>query len=158
MLIRKQRVLQLVFVGLAVFIVSIVWMVYSTASFALTSERALHANLFMVSVLRDYVIDTGGGWPRSWSDLERVPARQPSMYRWPADADKVRQHVWVDFNTDLDKLAAQSRDEFDAVKPVGPCFAFKHHSQVDALLDTIRQLRAKKLEGTTRPASTSPDR
>ncbi len=80
------------------------------------------------------------------------------MYRWPTDATILRQYVWVDFDADLDKLAAQTRDEFDAVRPLGPYYPFKHRGQVDELLDTIRQLRAKKPEGATRPVSTIPSR
>lgn len=158
MLIRKRRVLQLVVVGLVVLVGGVAWMVYRGISDSLAAERCLHANQLVVTVLRDYVVISGGSWPRSWSDLETMPPRQHSMYRWPTDATILRQYVCVDFNADLDRLATQTRDEFDAVKPLGPCYPFKHYGEVDQLLDTIRQLRAKKLEGTTRPVSTIPSR
>lgn len=158
MLIRKRRILQFVLAGLIVLVCGAAWVVYHNLSRALAGERCLDASLLVVAVLRDYVVISDGSWPRSWSELERMPARQHSMYRWPTDAAIVRQYVWVDFDADLDKMAAQSRDEFDAVKPIGPCYPFKHHGQVDELLDTIRQLRAKNPEGATRPVSTSPAR
>lgn len=114
---------------------------YIAVSTSLTAEHALHANLLVLDLVREYVVDHQGAWPRSWEDLEQLPAREKGMFRWPLDAEEVRRYVSVDFAAEPDKLATQSVDQFDAIQPIGPCYLYKHYSNVPRLLDAIRQTK-----------------
>lgn len=113
--------------------------VYQGISASLHAEHVYHAALLTVQLLDEYVVLNDGKWPRSWSDLEKLPPRQRAgMFDWPEDSTKVQQYVEVDFSVDPQNLAKQSADEFDAVRPIGPYYDFKDSGQVKALLKSIR--------------------
>jgi hypothetical protein len=112
---------------------------FIAASAALAAEHALHANLLVLDLVREYVVDHQGAWPRSWTDLEQLPAREGAGLRWPADAEEVRRYVAVDFAAEPDKLATQSVDQFDAIQPIGPCYILD--GEMAVFLDGIRQTR-----------------
>ena len=61
------------------------------------------------------------------------------MFRWPHDSLAVQQYVEVDFAADPHRLAKQTADEFEAVRPIGPYYPFKDRGSVEALLASIRE-------------------
>ncbi len=61
------------------------------------------------------------------------------MYEWPMDSREVQQYVAVDFSADPQRLVKQSVDEFEAVRPIGPYYLFKHYGSVEALLKAVRE-------------------
>jgi hypothetical protein len=114
-------------------------LIYTAVSESLTAERAFHANSLVVELLREYVVSHNGRWPRSWRDLERLPRRECSMFRWPADSEVVRRYVSVDFGADPEKLATESVEEFAAVRPRGPCYPYDE--KLADLIGAIRTCR-----------------
>jgi hypothetical protein len=115
------------------------WCLYRGISASIHAEYALHAALLSVQLLEEYVVKHDGAWPRSWADLEGLPPRDRAMFRWPRDSHEVQRYVSVDFSADPQRLARQSSGEFEAVRPIGPYYPFKHYGSVDALLKAIRE-------------------
>ncbi len=112
---------------------------YLGISSSLHAEHVLHAALLTVGLLDEYVDQHDGQWPRGWAELEGLPRREWAMFEWPKDSREVQRYVTVDFAADPKRLAKQSVDEFDAVRPVGPYYPFKEHGSMAALLSTIRK-------------------
>lgn len=132
---REQHVTRFVIIGAVPVLLIVLWIACCGVSTSLTAERSLHANLLVVDLVRQYVVDHKGEWPRSWQDLERLPG-------WP-EAKDVRCYVSVDFGADPDKLVTESVEEFVAVQPLGPCYPYKHYPQVTNLLEAIRRGRKR---------------
>jgi hypothetical protein len=118
--------------------------VYHGISASLHAEHVLHAALLTVQLLDDYVTTHDGQWPRSWADLETLPPREWAMFEWPKDSPEVQRYVAVDFSADPQRLAVQSVDEFDAVRPIGPYYPFKDRGTVEALLKSIRERKSDR--------------
>ena len=118
------------------------WMVVRGISASLDAEQCLHANLFTIALLREYVAQRGGTWPRDWKDLESLPRRRLGAWNWPQDREKMQRYVAIDFGADLDKVAMQSAESFQAVRPLGPCYSYKHDKGLADLLEVIRQTRS----------------
>lgn len=118
-------------------------MVYWGIRCALAAERALHATLLVIDLVREYVVDHQGAWPRSWQDLERLSPRDRAMFQWPEDAEDVRRYVSVDFGAHPHQLATESVEQFVAIQPQGPCYVYNytHYPEIAKLLDAIRQSR-----------------
>ncbi len=113
--------------------------VYRGITASVHAEHVLHAALLTTQLLEEHIVERNGEWPRSWSDLETLPRREWAMFAWPADSRDVQRYVTVDFSADLQRLASQTIDDFDAVRPIGPYYDFKHRWQVESLLITIRE-------------------
>jgi len=139
--LRKQQVMYLAIAGVVLAVSIGLGVVYCGIRSSLTAERALHTNLLVVAVVREYVVDHNGAWPRCWQDLEPSFSRRRAMFGWPEDGEDVRRYVSVDFEADPDKLATQSVEQFVAIQPQGPCYPYKDHPEVARLLDAIRQSR-----------------
>jgi hypothetical protein len=115
---------------------------YRGVSDSIHAEHVLHGALLTVQLLDDYVVMHDGDWPKSWTDLERLPSRESAIFEWPKDSKKLQEYVEVDFSADPEHLAKQNVDEFDAVRPIGPYYPFKDRGSVEAL---IKSIRARKL-------------
>jgi hypothetical protein len=113
--------------------------IYHGLSASIHAEHVLHAALLTVQLLDEYVVLNDGKWPRSWSDLEKLPPKhRTGMFGWPEDSAKVQQYVELDFSVDPQNLAKKSADQFDAVRPIGPYYEFRDYGSVEALLKSIR--------------------
>lgn len=130
--------------AIRVFVVSVIavclaggWCVYQGVSASIHAEHVLHAAALTLDLLGDYVTLNDGQWPRSWHDLEKLPPRERSTFKWPADSQEVQRYAAVDFSADPQRLAQQNADEFDALRPIGPYFSF--NADIEALLDTLRE-------------------
>lgn len=148
--LRKRHVMYLAITAVAVAVSIGLGVVYCGIRSSLAAERALHANLLVVDLIREYVVDHKGAWPRSWQDLERLPPRQRAMFQWPEDGEEVRRYVSVDFGADPDKLATEPVEQFVAVQPQGPCYPYKDYPEVAKLLDAIRRSRHSDVQTTPR--------
>jgi len=115
--------------------------VYRGISASIHAEHVLQAAYLSIQLLEEHVRQNHGEWPNSWADLERLPARDWSMYSWPHDSARVQQFVRVNFAIDPDRLARQSIDEFDAVRPIGPYYPFHDTGRVAALIRAIGETR-----------------
>src|SRR5262245_49347910 len=113
---------------------------YQSISASLEAERTLHAALLTVELLNDYESRHPGQWPRSWTDLEKLPKRESGgMFEWPKDSAEVQRYVSIDFSADPRRLAEQSVNDFDSVRPIGPYYEFKDYGSVAALLNSFRK-------------------
>ena len=108
---------------------------------SLPAERVLHANLLVVDLMRDYILNHQGAWPRSWAELEALPPRKRAMFQWPEDSQEVRRYVSVDFRAGPDKLAKEPLERFSAVRPREPCYPYKHYPELANLLEALQQTR-----------------
>ena len=113
--------------------------IYRGITASLHAEHVLHAALLTTQLLEEHIVERNGEWPRSWSDLETLPRREWAMFEWPADSQEVQRYVTVDFSADLQRLASQTADDFNAVRPIGPFYDFKNRWQVESLLTAIRE-------------------
>jgi hypothetical protein len=111
---------------------------YQGVSASLHAEHVLHAALLTVQLVNEHVVQHNGQWPHSWADLEDLPPRESAMFAWPKDSQQVQKYVVVDFSADPQRLAEQSAEEFDAVRPIGPYYPFNDSGPVDVLLTTLR--------------------
>lgn len=138
----RRYVVYFLIVSVVVSVSIAVGVLYCGIRWALTAECSLHATLLVVDLVREYVIDHQGAWPRSWEDLERLPPRQRAMFQWPADSEAVQRYVSVDFRADPKKLATESLEQFVAIQPRGPCYPYNHYPEIAELLDAIRKTQS----------------
>ena len=124
---------------LAVLLAGGLWIAYDVCSISIQAEYAVHA-VNLVTVVVDKYVDETGKWPASWGELATVSSvNHWAMYSWPEDLEKVQRYVSVDFDADPASLAKQSVNEFDAIKPIGPCYPYKEDGFVAALIETLRK-------------------
>ncbi len=100
----------------------------------------LHATQMTMEAVEDYLRKNDGNWPGSWKALEASSPKTFDVYRWTGGSDSVSEYVFVDFNADPNRLATQSEDEFDAIKPVGSFYgSYRYH--IPSLLQALRETR-----------------
>ena len=117
---------------------------------ALWAENGYHAILLVHEVTREYVSTHDGQWPRSWEDLENMPASEERLRQWSEDRERVRKYVHVDFNANPDELAEQTVVQFDAIKPIGPTFFYQESDpEVPNLLKLLKETRKAEVETST---------
>lgn len=143
-----RRATRIVTVSVVAVVLAGGWGFYRVVRDAGRAENNLHAALLALLVLEDYITQHNGQWPGSWADLEQAPARKWDGFEWPRDSAKLQQHVTIDFTVNTDELVTQSVEQFNAVRPIGPCYPFKSYGLVASLLDKIRTF---KKAGKTQP-------
>ena len=110
---------------------------------SLHAERSLQAVILTVEVTEKFVRQEGR-WPRSWDELTALEIA-PYGSSWPEDASTVKLLVKIDFETDIETVAAQSEEEFDKILPTGSCYPYNDYPCVTALLRTVNEVvQAKK--------------
>lgn len=123
-----------------------VWTFIRVLNTSLEAEERLHATILVSDVVGDFVEISGfTGWPASWEELEGVPPREWSTYRWPRDLPRLRELVRIDFNTGLEQVAAAKAETFTAVEPAGVCYEVWRGHAAEPLLERIR----KGLQGSS---------
>ena len=111
-----------------------------TAHSAIETEERLHATILVCGIVGDYLRrDEYRAWPRSWEDLQSVPAREWGFFAWPGDAQRITELVEVDFGVRLEDLAIQSADAFEAIRPNGLAAGIYLDVGVGPLLEGIRE-------------------
>jgi hypothetical protein len=115
-----------------------VWSIYSVAAKALQAERTLHATLFSIRLVDQFVSEQNR-WPRSWGELESLAMPSDEKYKWPADGNLIKECVDIDFAADPAKIINQQPMEFTAIKPIGPCYPYRDYGEVPSLQKTIRR-------------------
>ena len=117
------------------------WMVYDGALTSLRAEENLHATLFSIRLVEQFVHDKGR-WPASWEELEglQFPSHAPLPlngeisvvriggqhgYEWPGQAEHLKGCVVIEFQIDQEFVASQDPMEFTAIKPVGPYYEYR---------------------------------
>ena len=114
------------------------WMAYQGISVSLQAENTLHATIFTVRLVQQFVAENKR-WPKSWTELESISDPDPaSRYMWPAAPNELQRRVTIDFAANPLKVADQDPWDFKAIKPIGPCYPGAEHSFVVSLQDTIR--------------------
>lgn len=140
----KYLIAAVILVPIIVFLV----VVYNAASVALQAEHTLHATLLMHEIVNDYLIREGD-WPRSWEDLEKIPAEERCGFEWPKDSKRLQKHVEIDFDIDLDCLEMKfpepyqeySQEHFNPIRPIGSHYYYHDYPPVHKLYESIRQCK-----------------
>ena len=123
---------------------------YMVASTALWAENTMHTMAQVCGLVKEYMDENEGAWPRSWEDLEKLPPREGrwEVYPWPEGSKKVQKHVEIDFNVDIDEIETESFDlfyeKFDVIWPRGAYFDYKRCAEVGYLYDAIRKYQRMK--------------
>ncbi len=138
LLVRRSRwLVGLIVLAALLFVCKIIYTTYLTY----LVKRDYLSTRFVLELVEDFMVEHGE-WPKSWYDLEQVnPINDPA---WPKNSRTIQEFVTVDFNVDLNELAGQSPDQFQAVRPMEPNELFDDETlrkaAVRSLLKTIRQL------------------
>jgi hypothetical protein len=123
------------------------WFVCKPIYLGYSAERDYSLTLFVLKLIEDYVTEHGE-WPKSWHDLEQVKRTEP--WDWPKDSGTVQGRIAVDFNVNLNELAGQSVDQFQAIRPIHPNVLFNDDNlrkgPVESLLKTVRRLTKENNE------------
>ena len=130
---------RVVFSALLILVIFMGGAIWYCASVSLKAEYSLHASLFVIELVNDHITSRNGEWPKSWKDLEELPARNCGMFQWPQDSGKIQAIVFVDFEVDPKVLTNEPNEQFSAIRPRGPCYPYTHYSQLEELLSTVRE-------------------
>ena len=129
-------------------------MLYRAISDSLQAEKNLHATLFTICLVEQFVHESGR-WPESWRELERMsfPNDAPSPlngepsliriggshgYDWPSQSMYLQGRVTIDFGVNPDTIINQDSMEFEAIKPNGPCYDYSVYGFVSSLQETLK--------------------
>ncbi len=135
-------------------------MVYVGISTSVRAEENLHATLFTIRLVEQFVHDTGK-WPTSWDDLERLqfPSTAPLPlngeisvvfiggqhgYEWPGQAKHIKECVEIEFQINRRLVANQDPREFTAIKPIGPYYEYRYYGFVQSLQRTLNMAAEAK--------------
>jgi hypothetical protein len=143
------------------------WMVYVGVSTSLRAEENLHATLFTIRLVEQFVHDKGR-WPTSWDELERLqfPSTAPLPlngeisvvriggqhgYDWPGQAEHLKECVAIDFQVAPKFVVSQNPNDFSAIKPIGPYYEYRPYGFVQSLQRTLKiAVEAKGRQDQTR--------
>jgi hypothetical protein len=131
------------------------WMFYAGISASLQAEENLHATLFTIRLVEQYVHEYGR-WPQSWREIEQMPFRgeAPSPlnnklnviriggshgYDWPAQSAHIRERVIIDFAANTTVIMNAAPTQFQAIRPDGPCYEYRDYGFVESLQETLRR-------------------
>ena len=130
-------------------------MLYTGVTVSLKAEENLHATLFTIRLVEQFVHENGR-WPESWNDLEQMafPSDAPSPlngeltviriggshgYKWPDQSRHLRDCVAIDFHVDAKTITAQNPMDFQAIRPIGPHYEYRDYGFVESLQATLEQ-------------------
>jgi hypothetical protein len=111
---------------------------------SIEAEYNLHATILAIRLVDQFVTEHRR-WPSSWDELEGQSLAedlQGGMYRWPDSSQEIRTRVILDFAADPREIAAQDSMTFAAIKPVGPCYEYRHY--VPSLQASVRKSLASE--------------
>jgi hypothetical protein len=114
------------------------WMVYRGITVSLQAERNLHATIFTIRLVEQFVAKECR-WPRSWEELDKLSFTDGHRVDWPAASLEIQRQVSIDFGADPQKIARQDPMEFTAIWPIGPYYEFRDYSYVASLQATLRK-------------------
>jgi hypothetical protein len=134
----RLRIL-LIVLGLAG-ISSIIGFVYWKVDYALKAEMSLHAHLQILLVLKTYLKENPGRWPKSWEELEQtaIPEESQRVYHWPDQSAEFRKRIWIDFTLTRAQVAAMNAHNFTAIRSIGPTFGLDD-DEIESLLKVARE-------------------
>ena len=128
----------LILIGL-VGILSIVGFIYWRVDYALKAEMSLHAHLQILEVLKTYLRENPGKWPKSWEELEQtsIPEEHQRVYHWPNQSVEFQKRIQIDFTLTRAQVAAMNVHDFTAIQSIGPTFGL-YDDEIEGLLRVAR--------------------
>ncbi len=107
------------------------------ASLLLEAETRSWATYNTCAIITSYIKENENPrWPTSWDDLAGMTYTTQHPY-WPAERAYYQANVAIDFKATLRKVAGMTRQDFDAVQPIGPDNQFQDY-QFPPLIDAAR--------------------
>ncbi len=154
----RRIVLSLLLLSLAV-LGAVPCLLYVGVSQALRAEENLHATLFTIRLVEQFVHGKGR-WPGSWEELEKLsfPSDAPSPlngqlsviriggqrgFEWPDEAEFLSERVAIDFDPDLKVVATQNPMDFAAIRPIGPYYEYRDYGFVKSLQETLAKVELR---------------
>jgi hypothetical protein len=120
------------------------WLVCHVVSVSLEAERTLHATLFTVRLVDQFVAERGR-WPNSWDELESLPTTHDLLgTSWPAASAQIQRRVRIEFLAEPQRIARQDPMSFTAISPIGPYYEYRDYGAVASLQATIRKSFTKE--------------
>jgi hypothetical protein len=136
------------------------WMAYCGIRVSIRAEENLHATLFTLRLVDQFVAEQGR-WPHSCTELVQVSISNDALsppkgettivriggqhgYNWPAASPEIRDHVQIDFHADPDTIVGQTPMDFTAIQPIGPYYEYRQYGFVESLQDTLRSASPAK--------------
>jgi hypothetical protein len=155
---RRRKILNMLAGLLILALLAGAAMLYTGISTSLQAEENLHATLFTIRLVEQFVHERGH-WPRSWSQLEELKfdagAPSPSNgrsaavriggshgYSWPEQALHLQSCVGIDFTANVDEIIKQDPMQFDAIRPDGPHYEYRDYGFVESLQETLKSVAA----------------
>jgi hypothetical protein len=117
------------------------WMIYRGISVSLEAEYNLHATIFTIRLVEQFVTEQGR-WPSSWEELERLSVPNDRLcwgQAWPNVSAEVQKRVLINFHVDPKEIAAQQPNTFDAIKPIGAYYEYREYPYVRSLQGAVRK-------------------
>ena len=135
-------------------------MLYTGITVSLQAEENLHATLFTIRLVEQFVHEYGR-WPQSWRELEQMsfPGDAPSPlnneltviriggshgYDWPAQSPHLQECVTIDFAADANSIVNQDPMQFQAIRPSGPYYEYRDYGFVESLQETLKNAEANE--------------
>lgn len=96
----------------------------------------------LFELVAKYVKTHEGAWPGSWDDLEAMPTGD-DWYE-PMNFELAKELVEIDFDADVNEIAKQTPDQFDAIRAKQPVFDYRTDPRVSTLIEIVRQENLKE--------------
>jgi len=136
------------------------WMVYVGIKVSLQAEENLHATLFTIRLVDQFVHDNGR-WPQSWAELEQMsfPSDAPSPlngelaviriggshgYDWPGRSPHLQERVSIAFDVDAQAIVTTPFMEFNAIKPIGSYYEYRDYGFVESLQESLKKANEER--------------
>lgn len=116
---------------------------YLGISTSLHAENTLHAILRTANQVDQFVANERR-WPNSWEELEPYWTNDSQVKTWTEESSFRKEHIAIDFDTDLSELATQREEDFAAIYPTGAYYPYWDYGQIKKLILTARKVAAEK--------------
>lgn len=141
---RWPRYVGIALVVLAVLLSVGLWLMNYVGLRVVAEQHRYHAVICVCELVATHVERSAGKeWPRSWEELEKLPARDFNTFAWPRDEELLQALVIIDFSATVESAVRQTPDTFDSVRPAGEYGAVSLVPIYDAFLRRIGRAESR---------------
>jgi hypothetical protein len=111
---------------------------YRVVDLLCEAEVTFQGLFFASRLVENYMVETGGRWPTSYSDLENVRPFEMTYYHWPQDRAELERRINIDFTIPPSELkrSRQAREKF--ITPIEPSYRYSQ-TEFEELWKTIER-------------------